>query len=296
MTLSSSEQGWVLEAMSRLNEFIRLEDFRDRMQITHRPDIKSLSMRRSRYRWSSGSLSWTQREGTTAIKDYLDKLIPEHLRKANTTKGFRDLEDDEIEKMKEVGKGRYPERRRKENKEKGFDEPPAEAGPSKKKERKKKARSRSRSRSPRRSQSPRLGRHSYRHRTPPLGGQGTGKGKAAGTGAEEEEQARTLVPLEERHDWREEVPETNDDRRIIFHALMTTRHHITSFTHGPTPQTDRATSYNDQWEELRTYFEAWWVTNGGDLAHFEVPLKHGPWWNEFPMEFSEYHEEHAPME
>ena len=295
-TLSSAEQGWALEAMSRLNEFIRLEDFRDRMPPDHRPDMNSLSMRRSRYRWNSGSLSWTQRDGSKAIKKYLDKIVPQHLLLANTTKGFRDLEEDEVEEMKAAGRGKHPERRRKSNKGDEVEEPPAEAGPSTKGKQKKKAKTRSRS--PSRSRSPRSRPGGYRRRTPTPEPEETGKGKEAATESEgEDPQAYTFQRLEERYDWRDAVPQTHDELVIIHHALMTTRLQISSVTGEPTPRTDQHTSYNEQWKVLHDYWDTWKLFNPEVTARFSTPVKHGPWYGDsFPREFLDYQGEHAGIE
>lgn len=50
LTLSSVGQGWLMEAISRLNESIILQDFQDRMPFDKQPNINALSMQRSRYR------------------------------------------------------------------------------------------------------------------------------------------------------------------------------------------------------------------------------------------------------
>ena len=295
-TLSSAEQGWSLEAMSRLNEFIQLEDFRDRMPPGDRcPNLRTLSMRRSRYRWNSGTLSWSQRDGTRAIKEYLDKLIPEHLLKENTTKGFRDLEDDEIEEMKAASKGKFPERRRKSKQAEAVEEPPAESGPSNQKVQKKPEKARSRS--PERSRSPHRKPGWYRRRNPTPEVEDRSKAKAVASGsAEEEPQADESAQIEEPADWRDDIPQERDEYIIVHHALMITRLEISFLTGRPTPQTNIRTSYNDQWEELRAHLAAWYVANDIHLRDRKRPEKHGPWREGFPVHFLQYQGEIAKIE
>ena len=281
-TLSSAEKGWSLEAMSRLNEFIRLEDFRDRMPFDNRPDIKSLSMRRSRYRWSSGSLAWTTREGSKAIEEYLNKLIPKQLLLANTTRGFRDLTDDEVEAMKLASKGKYPERGRRENRSNEGEGEAAEAGPSNKREqKKKKAKSRSHSRSRSRSPRPESNRQRHRTRTPEI--EGSGKGKAVAQDSEPEDlQAHHPEQPEEPYDWRDAEPQTREELQIIHYALIETRWHIYDLTGGePTPRTDQHASYNEQWTVLHNHLVMVWTAHGHDeMGAVPGLIKQGPWYGD----------------
>ncbi|KAL8796492.1 MAG: hypothetical protein Q9195_001166 [Heterodermia aff. obscurata] len=113
LCLSSYEEGWSLEAMGRLDPRITHADFAARMPFWDRPSIKSISMRRSRFRWRAGCKSWVSRSASDKIDGYLDKLIPKNLQNANDTRDWRDLTDREITEMKEPSKGKYPERSRK---------------------------------------------------------------------------------------------------------------------------------------------------------------------------------------
>ena len=78
-----------------------------------RPDIKSVSMRRSRFRWKAGCKSWVSRSASGNINDYLDNLVPKVFQAANCTRGWRDLTEQEVDEMKEPSRGKYPERSRK---------------------------------------------------------------------------------------------------------------------------------------------------------------------------------------
>lgn len=293
LTLSSVGQGWLMEAISRLNESIILQDFQDRMPFDSQPSINALSMKRSRYRWSSGSLSWNKREGGKVMKDYLDKLIPKHLLRINTTKGLRDLNDDEQEAMRALNKGKYPERRRNKT-------PPAESGPSSKtKTGKEKAESRShsraRSRSPRPSPQPQ--RPDYHRRTPTPEHEETGKGKIVAQGSDREAiQEQQPEQTEGDIDWRDEAPDTYDEVRTVYFALMRTRLQNSFQTGAPTPRTDQHESYNEQWDMLRRHFNVWWAASGNYVHTVPQLVKCGPWPDGFPDHFLNYQGAHAPIE
>lgn len=273
--------GFALEAMSRLNKSIRMQDFRDRMQGHSRPSANSLSMRRTRYRESSGSLAWMPREGGKELKDYLDTLIPKELRDANTTRGFRDLNKVEVEKMKEANAGRFPGR-----KGKGKRDASAEAGPSTTKKPKKEQTPVA----PSASQSPKQSMRARPQLDPTLKAQDEpkGKGRAANTDA----QALTSPEgeQEELEDFRGLPPVNQEEQRIVYHALMPTRAQITSITDLPTPMTDEHASYNDQWDALHEHMELEWVnrTKFRPDSMPEFLVKEKPWLGKYPQLFLHY--------
>ena len=112
MCISSREDGWLFEALMRQDSRITHEDIVDRMPLDSRPDVKSISMRRSRFRWKAGCKSWVSRMASGNINDFLDNLVPQAFQDANCTRGWRDLTDQELEEMKKPSKGKYPERSR----------------------------------------------------------------------------------------------------------------------------------------------------------------------------------------
>ena len=67
-------------------------------------------MRRSRYRWKAGALSWTPRTGSDDIKKYLDNLLPDECKAKNSTRGFRELKRSEIKLMTSLNRGKHLER------------------------------------------------------------------------------------------------------------------------------------------------------------------------------------------
>ncbi|KAL8715651.1 MAG: hypothetical protein Q9225_006353 [Loekoesia sp. 1 TL-2023] len=126
-TFSSKVEGFRLEALFRLNPMIASRDIlarmptevtviRDGRQII-RPQCKSnaLSMRRREFRGRNCMLSWTPREGSKEVKNYLDSLMGPHLVALNSTREMRPLTRGEIEHILFLGKGTHPERSRYKN-------------------------------------------------------------------------------------------------------------------------------------------------------------------------------------
>ena len=288
-TISSHEQGWSLEAMSRLNEWINMDDFRDRMPSESRPSVRSLSMRRSRFRWSAGLLAWIPREGSKAIQDYLDAKLPKSCLESNCTRDFRDLYEDEREEMKRASKGKYPERARK-NKRPAVEQEYNEAtdgskeniksGSSKKKGKKRQPTSRPASRV--RSRSPHAESSTVRDQTRSLEPEGKGKEKVA-TEEPEEELEASAEENQEPYDWRDQEPDEHEDIRAVHYALMPSRYELQLLIRMPIPfPSNQRRSYNEQYEELQQYLESIWNQRWGAFQIAPRLPKYPPWWNGFP--------------
>ena len=72
-------------------------------------------MRASRFRWQAGILSCKPRDGSAALKEYLERLINPV---GNSVQNFgRDLSNTEVEASKAANSNKYPHRRRKEKRE-----------------------------------------------------------------------------------------------------------------------------------------------------------------------------------
>lgn len=116
LCISSKVPGYKLEAWRRLNPNITIPDFMARMPKTDKPhltDRNKLSMRMTRFRIRAACISWIEREGCLAIKEYMSKLIGPVCVAANSTAGFgRDLTDAEVAEVVAINKGQHPERRR----------------------------------------------------------------------------------------------------------------------------------------------------------------------------------------
>ena len=121
-TISSKCEPAFLEAFTRLNEQIKIKDIRARMPRDPGGKAKAdgddpirlgtLSMSMTRFRNKAGMITWGSRAGSTAIKDYLDTLLPAECKAQNSIKGFRNLYEHEIYKMKICNIGCYPEKAR----------------------------------------------------------------------------------------------------------------------------------------------------------------------------------------
>lgn len=113
-TISSQVEGGLQEAITRQDSRIDVNDFRARMPydpkglgVMSTPSLSAISMRRSRFRWRAGYLSWTCRLGTGDLKKYLDSILPEHCKAANSTKGFRELKHSEVLRMTLENRGKH---------------------------------------------------------------------------------------------------------------------------------------------------------------------------------------------
>lgn len=118
-TISTKVEGGLQEAITREDSRIDVKDFRARMMENPRskgkrrltrPSLSAISMRRSRFRWRAGYLSWTTRTGSQDIKEYLDSLLPDECKLSNSTKGFRDLKRSEVKMMTEKNRGKHLKR------------------------------------------------------------------------------------------------------------------------------------------------------------------------------------------
>lgn len=116
-TISSLVEGGLQEAIIREDLRIDAKDFRVRMLADPKergmlslPGLSAISMRRSRFRWRAGYLSWTPRTGSEDIKRYLDEILPENLKAMNTTKGFRELRPSEVKLMAALNRGKHLKR------------------------------------------------------------------------------------------------------------------------------------------------------------------------------------------
>ncbi|KAL8827081.1 MAG: hypothetical protein Q9191_003402 [Dirinaria sp. TL-2023a] len=280
-TISSQEPGWSLEAMSRLNEWINMDDFRDRMPHEHRPTVRSLSMRRSRFRWNAGLLAWTPREGSKAIKEYLESKLPKICLETNSTRSFRDLYEEEREEMKEASRGKYPERKRKEKR--------AEKSENSRLKKEKKGKDLSRPASRARSRSP--------HRERAIAHQASVQSESAGlqhekgkekAPAAEQDPELLLEQAQEPYDWREQAPDEHEDIRVVHYALMPARYqfiHLTGLA-PPFPSNQRR-SYNEQYAELQQMLEGLWYQRWGVFQEAPRLHRHQPWWHGFPQELLE---------
>lgn len=113
-TISSQVDGGLQEAIIREDFRIDVNDFRVRMPLDPKgqgemslPSLSAISMRRSRFRWRAGYLSWTPRTGSNDVKKYLDSLLPDHCKAANSTRDFRELKDSELKQMTLPNRGKH---------------------------------------------------------------------------------------------------------------------------------------------------------------------------------------------
>lgn len=119
-TISSKADGAFLIAWRRSNKHIRMQDIRARMpndptgNNTGRDGIRlgTLGMRMTRFRERYGLISWDKREGSEALKAYLDDNLPLMCIHQNSIEGHRNPHPHEIAEMALIGMGQNPERSR----------------------------------------------------------------------------------------------------------------------------------------------------------------------------------------
>lgn len=112
--ISSQVEGGLQEAITRQDSRIDANDFRVRMPldpkgqgVMSRPCLSAIGMRRSRFRWRAGYLSWTPRTGSDDLKKYLDSILPADCKAANSTRDFRELRPSEIKRMTLENRGKH---------------------------------------------------------------------------------------------------------------------------------------------------------------------------------------------
>lgn len=126
--LSSNFPGYAMEAIERIDSRIQRNDFLGRMppyffkttvkcgkRYTRKKPLfkpNTLSARMSRFRQQAGCLAWKERVGSDVMYDFLEAHLPDHLKRANTTRGWRDLEPYETAELKLKNLGKFSERSR----------------------------------------------------------------------------------------------------------------------------------------------------------------------------------------
>jgi len=108
LTVSTQVEGWYVEALIRLNPFIRYTDFISRMPSTspHPATANVLNMRASRWRIRNWCTSWTQKDGTKAIRAYMwDKMTAEQ-QSQNSTKGMSTVPAAQVKEIEGLNKGK----------------------------------------------------------------------------------------------------------------------------------------------------------------------------------------------
>jgi len=119
LTLASICDDFVCEAIMRDNyhEHILVQDLLARMpgktvngREPHR--VGTVSMRMNRFRDGACCITWAPKVGSEAKKAYMDSILPEACKKANSTREFRSLHAHEIAKMEMINVGQFPNKAR----------------------------------------------------------------------------------------------------------------------------------------------------------------------------------------
>ena len=116
LVLSSQIEGWLMEAIQRIDSRIERGDFRARMPATYKTrggkevvlsGLSALGNRQSRFRARYGLTTWKERDGSKVINKYIkSKLTAENLAN-NTTKDLQELSKAEQEEARSANKGKF---------------------------------------------------------------------------------------------------------------------------------------------------------------------------------------------
>lgn len=106
--LATTFPGYAIEAIMRLDSRIQVQDILSRMPTSvQRKSGKvagmnksSLNVRSLRFREVAGCLAWREKLGSKAMEEFLEANLAPELKAANTTKGFRDLTQENIDWVK----------------------------------------------------------------------------------------------------------------------------------------------------------------------------------------------------
>lgn len=282
LTITSEESGTFMEAYFRLNHHITYKDVRARMRRNPKGDwtvggadtirAGSLGMRMTRFRERAGLLSWSGKKGSKEIKRFLDGLIPQHLRDANTVRGFRNLRPHEIAFMHLDNIGNFPERARGEQKDFSDEKKKSTHDAAKK-----------------RAEDLKKAYEETGHETSPDDGAGSATGRSSidedemmedvdendehdGAGSDVEMVEAPASSTGETVDFLLEAAVTADHQQLLQNLLMATRQSYLLQTGQNPPDTSQGAPYSQQWFELQTAFQAYWVVTG---AGGEVPILTG---------------------
>lgn len=116
LTLSSEVEGWLLEAMWRLDSRIERMDWRARMpKQIQKPDgqlhelygLSAISNRSTRFRKAAGLVSWNERSGSKTINKFIMDRLTEAQQK---NENFSGLSKEEQEEAKRPNKGQHMSR------------------------------------------------------------------------------------------------------------------------------------------------------------------------------------------
>lgn len=259
MTLSSLLEGWLQEAISRQDSRIDVKDFRVRMPTDPKakgsvslPTISAISMRRSRFRWKAGYLSWTQRTGSKDIKKYLDNLLPHECKVNNNTKGFRELKASEVKLMTALNRNKHLQR----------------AGP----------------RSLTNQAREKMDASFWKSVATALNKEMQVEGSENSSGGlkESEDELESVSESTDENtvadnqelemefkqptgaDYRFVPPTTQEDVEFVYKALESSRQHYRAMTRENPPDTDRYADYASQWNTVQMSFIGFWSDRGYD--------------------------------
>jgi len=129
LTVSSKVEGWLMEAIRRQNHQITPHDFRARMpRDPNGTDLRdsagnwtgpdddplctpgALDMRMTRWRAKHRCIAWTKKAGSKELKADLWGKMTDEQKIANSTEGMQDADNQELQSIQAINKGKYMQR------------------------------------------------------------------------------------------------------------------------------------------------------------------------------------------
>ena len=304
--LSTKVESWLLEAWSRQDPRIVLQDFCDRMPEQGRPKTKDLSMNRSRFRWRNGMKSWVTRSATKEINAWLDREVPKEYRDANSTRGLPGFSTAQCIELHKICEGQFPERARKAKRAQKAAEGSVSESSTHASDQSDKGNNKDNSvqatGSSKRSQTadaPIDGRPKKRtttarnrpKKTPKSrksSGSSDSESSISGTNSEgfhsDENQSIGVGQMQfPPTDYRDLNPSTEPEKRAIQRALAPTRHQIQELLGIPTQPTDNNASYNQQWMALYQSYHS--MASSAGAGELQQLGQHEAWLFGIPQQF-----------
>ena len=306
MCLSTKAEAWQLEAWSRQNPRIVLQDFCDRMPVEGRPKPKDLSMNRSRFRWKYGLKSWVTRSATKEINTWLDREVPKSYRDANSTRGWPGLSEEKSKALHDICKGQFPERARKAKRAQKEAEASVSESSSHANDQSREGENKDNSvqaiglsKQSQTADAPIVGEPKKttttarnRPKKNPKSRKSSGSSdsesstSATNSGGFHSNENLSIEVEQERFpliDYRDQNPSTEPEKRAIQRALAPTRHQIQDLLGIPTQPTDNNASYNQQWTALYQCYRSMAISTGaGELQQLG---QHEAWLFGYPQQF-----------
>ncbi|KAL8856672.1 MAG: hypothetical protein Q9178_006739 [Gyalolechia marmorata] len=118
-TLASNVEGGLLEALERLDGRVRHQELSSRVfsrkvqqptKLRLKARDNKLSQQMRRFRERQGAITWNDSRGGDSFQRWMEENLPPHLKAQNTTRGFPQLSPVQVQEIKALQIGKFPQR------------------------------------------------------------------------------------------------------------------------------------------------------------------------------------------